>query len=81
MVVGLGVLGLSPTEFWGLTLPELNAKVAGYQERNGIKPGDRPTAAALRADLDQTLEDFPDGPLPKDLWLRHKRNLRDMGLH
>lgn len=55
MALGLGALGLSPHVFWMLTLPELNAAIAG---RFGKAPD--MTDAPSRLDLDDMMRRFPD---------------------
>ena len=55
MKIGLGHLGLSPSEFWAMTLPEFFAAVDGYMEQKGVDRGgakaakSRPTRAEALA--------------------------------
>ncbi len=54
MSLGLGVLRLSPTQFWAMTPRELDAAIRGLMG---------PPAAALtpsRSGLDQLMQRFPD---------------------
>ncbi|MEO1205923.1 MAG: phage tail assembly chaperone [Pseudomonadota bacterium] len=54
MGLGLGVLGLSPTTFWALTIPELEAAVRGRFGTNSVSaPLDVSSLKALMAQ-------FPD---------------------
>ena len=36
MAFGLGVLRLSPPDFWGMTLPEFKAALCGHRGETGI---------------------------------------------
>lgn len=38
MKIALGVLKLSPRDFYFMTIPEFNLALEGYQLANGIKP-------------------------------------------
>ena len=56
MAFGLGVLRLSPTDFWAMTIPELVAAVRGLRGRLGLgEPLPRRALARLIAR-------FPDHP-------------------
>ncbi|MEL6871935.1 MAG: phage tail assembly chaperone [Pseudomonadota bacterium] len=54
MAFGLGVLRLSPAEFWAMTLPELKA-AAGMGGRTG-------THAPTADSLERLMARFPDAP-------------------
>jgi len=75
MEIGLGILALTPACFWSLTVPEFNAKFRGFREFNcsTTGPSDR-EADAIRGDMVEMLEEFPDGELRDDVRRRHKRN-------
>ena len=54
MAVGLGVLGLPPSDFWRITPKEMDAALRG-------RFGDRLLPALpSRAELDQLMQLFPD---------------------
>ena len=54
MAVGLGVLGLPPSEFWRMTPKEMDAALRG-------RYGASLTAGVLsRAELDHLMQLFPD---------------------
>ncbi len=54
MEFGLGILKLSPEQFWSLSLPEAQAAAAGfYGTRESLNP-------LSRADLDDLMQRFPD---------------------
>jgi uncharacterized phage protein (TIGR02216 family) len=52
MAVGLGVLGLAPQTFWGMTWQELTAAIHGHL-------GKMPEALS-RGDLSALMRRFPD---------------------
>jgi len=45
MQIGLGVLELSPDDFWSMTFQEFTAAFDGWQEKNGAKPEQPPLEA------------------------------------
>lgn len=50
MEYGLGHLGLSPAEFWGMTLTEWGAAWAGYREKlTGKRGGEALSGADVRS--------------------------------
>lgn len=55
MELGLGVLGLAPRDFWGLTPAELRAALEGA----GLL-GSRASATPSRSDLATLMASFPD---------------------
>ena len=64
MHAGLGVLRLSPRDFWATTPRELAAALGAFLPRN--------SAAPERADLGELMRRFPDGaagqpPTPRTL--------------
>ena len=54
MIAGLGHLGLSPKDFWRLTLRELDAALRGHY---GLGPATSPLS---RTSLHTLMRDFPD---------------------
>lgn len=54
MAVGLGQLGLSPRDFWSMTLVEFGSALAGL-----YGPGSQ-NASLTRIELDELLRRFPD---------------------
>ena len=54
MATGLGVLRLSPVDFWAMTVPELAAACRGA---SGVTGGVEPPA---RQGLDELMMRFPD---------------------
>ena len=50
-------MGMTPETFWGMTLIEWRAALAGYAERNGVLR----TQPMSRAELDVLMRRFPDG--------------------
>jgi len=54
MAFGLGVLKLSPRDFWAMTPRELDAALAGHFGRK------LPKTAPTRSDLDAMMRDYPD---------------------
>ena len=52
MEIAFGVLGIPPSEFYAMTLPELGAATAGWQEAHGARPeGERaPSDPVKRAE-------------------------------
>lgn len=64
MEVGLGVFGMSPRDFWSLTIPEFNAKLRGWREVNCPTKGPSEREAdEIRDDMATLLEMFPDGEM------------------
>ena len=68
MKVGLGHLGLSPAEFWSMTLVEFFAAIDGYMERKGVDRGkggakakSRPTRAEALALVESLGLEVPNG--------------------
>ena len=53
MGIGLGVMGLAPAVFWGMTLKELAAAIGG-------RAGPPRLAAPTRAELAGLMQQFPD---------------------
>jgi len=51
---GLGILRLSPNQFWAMTPRELNAAFVAISARNGA------LAPLKRAELEQLMDQFPD---------------------
>ena len=77
MEIGLGVLSMSPEEFWSLTMSEFNAKLSGFKEFHGIKEQEQPIEVE---DIEAMMAEYPDGPIEKHLRLAHKRSkLRKYG--
>lgn len=78
MEIGLGLLSMTPDAFWGLTVPEFNAKLKGWMDFNCAKSAsDGPSATEaeeMREDVLDLLERFPDGELPDHVRRKHKRN-------
>lgn len=60
MAFGLGILRLAPRDFWSLSLPELNAAVAGA---SGIAWTGEPIT---KSDLGALMDRFPDLNEQKD---------------
>lgn len=61
MAFGLGVLRLSSSDFWGMTLPEFRAALCGHRGETGIfDPIPREAFAAL-------MGRFPDFPAQTDV--------------
>lgn len=55
MEIGLGVMQMRPDDFWAQTLPEWDARIAGYREANGASESEAFTAkdlAELEAQVD-----------------------------
>jgi uncharacterized phage protein (TIGR02216 family) len=52
MRFGLGVLRLSPNDFWAMSLPELHAAMLAHSTAQGDAPD--------RAALERLLRQFPD---------------------
>ncbi len=73
MEIGLGVLSMSPKEFWALTMSEFNAKLAGFKEFHGIKEQEDPIEVE---DIEAMMAEYPDGPIEKHRRLAHKRSKR-----
>lgn len=69
MELGLGHLGLSPAEFWALTLPEFGAKWRGFSEFHGLRQSSKPMD---RDTMEEMMQDFPDGPLPEHIRIKHE---------
>ena len=55
--VGMGMLQLSPTEFWNLSLHELYLAIDGFQEFHGSNQKDGPLT---REELNELMELYPD---------------------
>lgn len=53
----MGMLHLSPTEFWNLSLHELYLAIDGFQEFNGSDQKDGPLT---REELNELMELYPD---------------------
>ena len=70
MELGLGHLGLPPDQLWSLTFPEWNAKLRGFMEFHGIKPQ---TTPMTREEMDEMIEEFPDGVISLDERRRRKK--------
>jgi uncharacterized phage protein (TIGR02216 family) len=49
-------MGLSPRDFWAMTLPEWRAAAAGFQARVGR----RHAPPLARAELDDLMQRYPD---------------------
>lgn len=56
MQIGLGVLHLSPDEFWSMTLTEFYCACDGMSEFQG----GRNTEPLSRSELDELMELYPD---------------------
>jgi hypothetical protein len=69
MEIALGVMEMSPDDFWGMTMGEFAAKFDGWQERNGGKGKSKPPPMT-KSELDALREYYPDGgsikPLKQD---------------
>jgi hypothetical protein len=50
-------MGLSPRDFWAMSLPEWRAATAGFQARSGR----RGTTPLGRAEFERLRETYPDG--------------------
>lgn len=57
MEIGLGKMGISPRDFWGMSLFELYAAINGFAEfhSGGSKP-----APLTRDELEDLMERYPD---------------------
>lgn len=71
MELGLGHMGMTPDQFWRLTMPEFRAKLEGFKEFHGIKTKDPPPKVA---DIHAMMGVFPDGPIEKHRRLKIKRD-------
>jgi uncharacterized phage protein (TIGR02216 family) len=71
MELGLGHMGMTPDQFWSLTMPEFRAKLDGFKEFHGIKPKDATPSVAAIHDM---MQHFPDGPISKERRLQIKRS-------
>ncbi|HTQ15687.1 MAG TPA: phage tail assembly chaperone [Rhizomicrobium sp.] len=49
-------MGLSPRDFWAMSLPEWRAAVAGFRRRRGHAP----SPPLARAEFDALMARFPD---------------------
>ena len=58
MKIGLGHVGMSPKDFWGLSLVEWTYLLDGYVEKNGGDPNEQPVS---RSELQELMEKYPDG--------------------
>ncbi|NWH09206.1 MAG: phage tail assembly chaperone [Alphaproteobacteria bacterium] len=56
MEVGLGLMGLSPGEFWRMSLAEWTACHDGFLERHG----QRAKSPLTRPELEELMRRFPD---------------------
>ncbi len=61
MTAGLGQLRLSPTEFWNMTVPELDAALTGAFGSSHVKMPARRDLSALMAMFPDLKERSPNG--------------------
>ena len=68
MKTGLGVLLIPPKVFWTMTLEEYLAASIGWTSFHAALPEPDPMT---REQMDDMLEDFPDGPLDMNIRRKH----------
>lgn len=58
MEIGIGMMGIAPSEFWAMTMPEFRAAYDGWL----LITGRRHAAAAFpsRTEIDELMARFPD---------------------
>ncbi len=62
---------MMPDQLWSLTLPEFNAKLEGWKM---LHPSAKDAVTPMtRSEMEDMIEEFPDGPTPLEVRRRRKR--------